>query len=363
MSVSFIPVADFLPYDKKPFLIAGPCSAETEQQVMATALALKPYNPQLFRAGIWKPRTRPGAFEGVGETALKWLQNVQREVGLKAIVEVATAKHIELCLKHEIHALWIGARSTVNPFTVQEIADALKGVDIPIVIKNPVNPDLNLWVGAIERIYNAGIKKIIAVHRGFSSYDQSKYRNEPTWEIPIELKRIFPHLFLLCDPSHITGNSQKIAAVAQKALDLNFDGLMIETHIDPNKAWSDKAQQITPEELGKLLLQLIIRQTVTTDILFNLQLENLRTVIDSFDKDLIQILMKRMRVSAEIGQLKSENNITILQAERWAEIFHTRKEIAQQINVNPELVYEIFKLIHRESIKIQNEVMKSAPIK
>lgn len=360
--MQFVSVSDFLPFEKKPFLIAGPCSAESEQQVMATAMALLPYRPQLFRAGIWKPRTRPGAFEGLGEKALPWLEKMKQATGLKTTVEVAHAKHIELCLKHQIDVLWIGARSTVNPFTVQEIADALKGTDIPIMIKNPVNPDLNLWVGAIERIYNSGIKKIIAVHRGFSSYEQSEYRNNPTWEIPIELKRIFPDIFMLCDPSHISGNSKKIAGIAQKALDLNFDGLMIETHIQPDKAWSDKEQQLSPDELGILLQQLVVRQPGSNDIMFNHQLENMRAVIDELDKDLIQNLMKRMRVSAQIGQLKSENNITILQSERWAEIFQTRKELARQIHLNPELVYEIFKLIHRESIRIQNKVMKSASI-
>lgn len=339
--------------------MAGPCSAETEEQVLEVAAQLKSIQPQLFRAGIWKPRTRPGAFEGIGEKGLKWLQEVKKQYGFKTTVEVATTEHVEACLKHDIDVLWIGARSTVNPFTVQEIADALQGVDIPIMIKNPVNPDLNLWIGAIERIYNSGIKKVIVIHRGFSSYNKTQYRNDPMWEIPIELKRIFPDLFLICDPSHITGNRNLISKVSQKAMDLNFDGLMIETHYDPDNAWSDKAQQVTPKNLVEILTQLIVREKNSDNVLFNKTLEELRENIDQIDKDLVNILQERMHLVSQIGALKKENNITILQPERWADIFTTRQDWAKELNLTPEMVYQIFQLLHKESIRKQTEVMNT----
>jgi chorismate mutase len=363
LSLIFQPINTFLPHKKKPFLIAGPCSAETEAQVLTIAQQLQPLQPQLFRAGIWKPRTRPGAFEGVGKTGLQWLQQVKKQFGYKTTVEVATAQHVEECLKHNIDVLWIGARSTVNPFTVQEIADALKGVDIPVMIKNPVNPDLNLWVGAIERIYNSDIKKIIAVHRGFSAFNKSQYRNEPMWEIPIELKRIFPELFIICDPSHITGRREIIPAVAQKAMDLNFDGLMIETHYDPDNAWSDQAQQVTPLRLKEIIDQLIIRETTSSDIFFNKTLEELREIIDKIDDDLVKTLRERMNIVEQIGLLKKENNITILQPERWAAIFNSRQDLANQLQLNPETIYQIFQLIHKESIRRQTEVINKETAK
>jgi chorismate mutase len=353
------PISQFLPFNKKPFLIAGPCSAETEEQLLRIAAELAPLKPNLFRSGIWKPRTRPGAFEGVGVVGLKWLQQVKRQFKFPVTVEVATAEHVEQCLKHEIDVLWIGARSTVNPFTVQEIADALQGTDIPVMIKNPVNPDLNLWIGAIERVYNAGIKKIIAIHRGFSSYEKNKYRNVPMWEIPIELKRIFPNLFLICDPSHISGKREHIPAVSQKAMDLNFDGLMIEVHHNPDKAWSDKEQQLSIPELKSMLENLVVRETSTNNPFFNKTLEELRETIDNIDYDLIGILKERMKIVEQMGWLKKENNITILQPERWSEIFSTRQQWAREMNLTPELIYEIFKLIHVESIRRQTEVMNS----
>jgi chorismate mutase len=359
LNLQFAPISAFIPFEKKPFLIAGPCSAETEEQVLRVAEELLPVQPQLFRSGIWKPRTRPGAFEGVGSVGLKWLQQVKKQFGYKTTVEVATAEHVDDCLKHNIDVLWIGARSTVNPFTVQEIADALKGVDIAVIIKNPVNPDLNLWIGAIERVYNSGIKKIIAVHRGFSSYEKNKYRNTPMWEIPIELKRIFPSLFLLCDPSHITGKRDNIPMVSQKAMDLNFDGLMLETHFNPDEAWSDKEQQLTPASLKILLDNLVIRETSTDNPFFNKTLEELREAIDSIDHDLVAILKERMKIVEQMGLLKKENNITILQPERWAEIFSTRQEWARELNLTPEMIYQIFLLIHTESIRKQTEVMNS----
>jgi chorismate mutase len=342
---------------ERPILITGPCSAESEYQVLEIARQLKPLNPSLYRAGIWKPRTRPGAFEGIGEVGLKWLQLVKQETGLKTAVEVATAHHVELCLEHGIDVLWIGARSTVNPFTVQEIADALKGVDIPVMVKNPVNPDLNLWVGAIERIHNAGIRKMMAIHRGFSHYEKSKYRNKPMWEIPIELKRIMPDLPIICDPSHITGKRELLQEVSQKAYDLSFDGLMIESHIDPDKALSDNEQQITPENLVKMLASLIIRSKGTDDRQFNASLEQLRAEIDKQDEELVHKLRERMECVEKIGLLKKEKNITILQPERWNSIFATRTEWAEENGLSKDLVLRIFQLIHQESIRKQTQVM------
>jgi chorismate mutase len=359
LNLELTPISNFLPFEKKPFLIAGPCSAESEQQLLTIAEQLQPVQPQLFRSGIWKPRTRPGAFEGVGSLGLKWLQEVKNRFGYKTTVEVATAQHVELCLQHGIDVLWIGARSTVNPFTVQEIADALKGVDIPVMVKNPMTPDLNLWIGAIERVYNAGIKKMIAVHRGFSSYNKSKYRNDPMWEIPIELKRIFPTLFILSDPSHITGKRDMIPAIAQKAMDLNFDGLMVETHHSPEQAWSDKEQQMTPAKLAQMLGNLVIREKTTNDALFNKNLEELRAVIDRIDNDLVNTIRERMNIVEQIGLLKKENNITILQPDRWADIFNSRQDWAKELNLTPELIYQIFQHIHAESIRRQTEVMNS----
>ncbi len=342
---------------KRPFLIAGPCSAETEQQVMSVAESLLPLQPQLFRAGIWKPRTRPGTFEGAGTDGLKWLQQVKKSFGLKTTVEVANAQHVALALQHDVDVLWIGARSTVNPFTVQEIADAMKGVDIPVIIKNPINPDLNLWIGAIERIYNSGISKIMVVHRGFSSWSKGEYRNDPMWEIPIELKRQYPDLFIICDPSHITGKRENIFSVSQKAMDLNFDGLMIETHTDPDKAWSDREQQITPLQLSELLSKLVIRETTINDYIFNSTLDELRKAIDDIDLRLVQILKERMEIVEQIGGMKKDSNITILQPERWAEIFHTRTDWADRLGLTPEMVDQIFQLLHTESIRKQTEVM------
>jgi chorismate mutase len=357
LNLTFKHIPEIIPFEKKPFLIAGPCSAETEEQVLTIAERLIPLKPQLFRSGIWKPRTRPGAFEGVGKIGLEWLQKVKKQFGYKTTVEVATAEHVEWCLKYNIDVLWIGARSTVNPFTVQEISDALKGTDITVMVKNPMTPDLNLWIGAIERVYNAGIQK--AIHRGFSSYDKNKYRNEPMWEIPIELKRIFPDLFMICDPSHITGKRNMILPVSQKAMDLNFDGLMIETHHNPESAWSDRDQQMTPEMLTEIINKLIIREKTTDDALFNSNLEELRTMIDRIDNDLVNSLRERMNIVEQIGFLKKENNITILQQERWAEIFNSRQDWAKELNLKPELVYQIFQHIHAESIRKQTEVMNS----
>ena len=341
----------------RPILIAGPCSAETEAQVMQTAHALKSMNIALFRAGIWKPRTRPGAFEGVGSAGLKWLQRVKEETGLKVAVEVAKAKHVELCLKHGIDALWVGARSTVNPFTVQEIADALKGVDIPVLVKNPVNPDLNLWIGAIERMQNAGIKSILAVHRGFSSIEKSKFRNKPMWEIPIELKSLFPELPVICDPSHICGRRELLQGIAQQAMDLNFDGLMLETHPSPEAAWSDKEQQLTPHALQSLFEKLIIREKSATGKKLKATLEELRETVDRHDEELIRALKERMEAIDLIGLFKKENNIAILQPERWNEIAVTRAALAKELGISDELILKIFQLIHQEAIRQQTVIL------
>lgn len=359
MLKDILPLEDWLPNPKRPVLVAGPCSAESEQQVMEIARRLKPLNPSLYRAGIWKPRTRPGAFEGIGAVGLKWLQQVKQEYGIKTTVEVANTHHVELCLEHGIDVLWIGARSTVNPFTVQEIADSLQGVDIPVMVKNPVNPDLNLWIGAIERFYNAGINKLVAVHRGFSHYEKSRYRNKPMWEIPIELKRIMPNLPILCDPSHISGKRALLQEVSQKAYDLSFDGLMVECHIDPDKALSDNEQQIVPEDLATMLQSLIIRSKNTDDHLFNTSLEQLRAVIDKLDEELVRNLHDRMVEVEKIAQLKKEKNITILQPDRWNEIFLSRTEWAEENGLSKDFILRVFQLIHQESIREQTQIMNN----
>ena len=297
----------------RPVVIAGPCSAETEEQVMDTARRLKKTRTQIFRAGIWKPRTRPNSFEGVGVKGLKWLKQVKEETGLLTTTEVANAQHAYEALKYGVDMLWIGARTTVNPFTIQEIAEALSGVDIPVFVKNPVNPDVELWIGSIERLQKVGITRIAAVHRGFSSFSENRYRNAPNWQIPIELKRVRPDLPMICDPSHIGGKRNLIQEISQKAMDLNYDGLMIETHPDPDFAWSDAKQQITPEELGVLLDSLILRRPISATNGFTNKLEELRGEIDRLDQELLNILEDRMKVAAKIGHVKKDNGITILQ--------------------------------------------------
>ncbi|MBW8049020.1 MAG: 3-deoxy-7-phosphoheptulonate synthase [Cytophagales bacterium] len=343
-----------------PLIIAGPCSAESEEQLLATASALKKLNIDIFRAGVWKPRTRPDSFEGVGSIGLTWLKNVKKVTGLPTAVEVAKPVHIEEALKNEIDILWIGARTTVNPFIVQELAEAMKGADIKVMVKNPINPDLSLWIGAIERIQNAGIKSVAAVHRGFSSFDNTKFKNTPTWQIPIELKRLLPDIPLICDPSHISGKRALIFEVAQKALDLDYDGLMIETHIDPNEALSDKEQQVTPDQLKKILGDLKIRKPSSDNVEFINQLEELRSKIDNMDRELLETLTARMAVVEKIGKYKKEHNVTILQVERWREIFKTRPQWAKKMNLNEKFIAELYKLIHDESIRKQTGVFKSA---
>jgi len=339
--------------DKRPMVIAGPCSAETEEQVMDTAKALASKDIKIFRAGIWKPRTKPGGFEGVGSIGLQWLKRVKNETGMSTAIEVATRDHVFEALKAGIDILWIGARTVVNPFTVQELADALKGIDVPVLIKNPVNPDLELWIGAIERFYGAGIRRIGVVHRGFSSYDKKIYRNHPFWHIPIELRRRYPQLPILCDPSHIGGKRELIAPLCQQAMDLNFDGLMIESHINPEIALSDASQQVTPEVLDYILNLLVIRDvTQTTE-----NLTELRRQIDTIDEGLLELFAKRMRISREIGIYKKEHNMPILQTQRYGEILENRPQMGLSLNLNPDFVQKIFSAIHEESVRQQMLVM------
>ena len=340
-----------------PLVIAGPCSAETEEQVLKIAHGLKDSQTSIFRAGIWKPRTRPGGFEGVGAIGLKWLQKAKAETGLMMAVEVANTAHVKLALEYDIDVLWIGARTTVNPFAVQEIADALEGTDKIVLVKNPVNPDLGLWLGGVERVYNAGIRKLGVVHRGFSTYEKTKYRNIPEWQIAIELHTRFPDLPLICDPSHITGRRDMIREVSQQAFDLNYDGLMIETHIDPNNAWSDAAQQVTPEALKEILAQLVVRNPTDDTYSFNEKLSKLRSQIDEFDTKIIEVLGKRMKVSDEIGALKKEKNVAILQNKRWREILEKMHAEGEQKNLSDEFILRLFKAIHQESITHQERII------
>lgn len=340
-----------------PLVIAGPCSAETETQVLQIAHELKDSDVSIFRAGIWKPRTRPGGFEGVGAIGLKWLQRAKAETGLLMAIEVANAAHVKLALEHDIDVLWIGARTTVNPFAVQEIADALQGTDKIVLVKNPVNPDLALWMGGVERLHAAGIKKLGVIHRGFSTYEKTKYRNMPEWQIPIELQSRFPDLPLICDPSHITGKRDMIQEVSQQALDLNYDGLMIETHIDPDHAWSDAAQQVTPTVLKQIFKDLRIRNLSTEESDYNVQMAKLRTEIDSADSKLLEILGKRMQVAEQIGALKKEKNIAVLQNKRWNEILHKMTQEGQSKGLSEDFILRLFKAIHQESISHQERVM------
>jgi chorismate mutase len=358
--MQFAPLHSWLEYDSAPALIAGPCGAESHEQVFATAAQLSALKRvSLFRAGVWKPRTRPNSFEGKGEEALVWLKEMKSQFGLPATVEVANAQHTELALKYGVDVLWIGARSTVNPFSVQEIADALKGVDIPVMVKNPVHADLQLWVGAIERIYNSGINKIAAVHRGFHYYGKTKYRNKPLWQMPIELRTLFPDLPIICDPSHISGNTSLIYSVSQKALDLGMSGLMIESHYDPASALSDAQQQLTPQQLGEMLSRLILRKENTNDSFLLDKLQQLRSMIDEIDDELINVLKKRSQVVEQIGQYKKEHNITIFQLERWQEILRTRAQWAERAGVSRNHIEKICQLLHEESIRIQNDVMNN----
>lgn len=341
-----------------PLVIAGPCSAETEEQVLDIAHQLKDSDVNYYRAGIWKPRTRPGMFEGVGALGLKWLQKVKAETGLKTAIEVANKAHVELALEHDIDLLWIGARSTVSPFIVQEIADALQGTDKVVLVKNPVNPDLALWLGAIERLASSDIKKLGVIHRGFSTYEKTKYRNNPEWQLAIELQTKFPDLPLINDPSHITGRRDMIFDVSQTALDLNFDGLMIETHNDPDKAWSDASQQVTPKALIQIMKDLKIRKESDPEAEFNSSLNNLRAQIDVVDNQIIELLGKRMKVADSIGLLKKQKNVAVLQSKRWNEILGKMVLEGEEKGLSEEFVLKMFKAIHQESINHQEKILK-----
>ncbi len=343
-----------LPSDnERPFVIAGPCSAESEEQVMTTARQLAAKGCHMFRAGVWKPRTKPGGFEGHGEKALPWLAQVKKETGMLVATEVATPEHVELALKYGVDLLWVGARTTANPFAVQALADSLKGVDVPVLVKNPVNPDLELWIGALERINRAGVERLGVIHRGFSSYDKKIYRNLPMWQIPIELHRRYPSLPLVCDPSHIGGRRDLIAPLCQQAMDLGFDGLIVESHCSPDEAWSDAAQQVTPDVLDYILSLLVVRDEVMTTEGIN----QLRHQIDEIDNQLIEILAKRMRICREIGQYKKEHNMTVLQAQRYDEILNKRGVQCSMCGMSSDFAVHIFKNIHEESVRQQIEIM------
>ncbi len=362
--ISTQPISSWLPKSGHPVFISGPCSAESERQMVTTARQIAALGKvHMLRAGIWKPRTRPGFYEGAGEEGLKWLVQAKKETGLPITTEVATAAHVEACLKAGVDVLWIGARSTVNPFSVQDIADALKGVDIPVMVKNPVNPDLELWIGALERLNWAGITKLAAIHRGFSSFEKGPFRNAPMWDMPIELKTRFPELDIICDPSHICGHRDLIPFVAQKAIDLDMAGLMIESHLEPAAALSDARQQVTPAALGRILEGLVVRSPLAGSKEFKDTLTILREQIDQLDDDIIHKLAARMKISEQIGAYKKENNVTILQVGRWDEILHTRIAQAQAMGLGEEFINDLLKLIHNESIQIQQTVMNKTATK
>lgn len=340
---------------KRPVVIAGPCSAETEEQVMETAKDLAKNGVRIFRAGIWKPRTKPGGFEGVGSVGLTWLQEVKKETGMLVATEVANKQHVEEALNAGVDVLWIGARTSANPFAMQEIADSLVGADVPVLVKNPVNPDLELWIGAMQRIYNAGIRQIGAIHRGFSAYGKHLYRNMPQWHIPIELRRRMPELTLICDPSHIGGKRELVAPLSQQAMDMGFDGLIVESHCDPDSAWSDKSQQVTPEVLNFILNMLVVRDTTQTTESLTL----LRQQIDQIDNDLLESLSKRMRISREIGQYKKEHSMPVVQTGRYDDILNSRAAAAEELGMNGDFMKTVYQAIHEESVRQQIEVLNN----
>lgn len=340
---------------KRPVVIAGPCSAETEEQVMETAKNLAKNGVRIFRAGIWKPRTKPGGFEGVGSVGLTWLQEVKRETGMLVATEVANKQHVEEALNAGVDVLWIGARTSANPFAMQEIADSLVGADVPVLVKNPVNPDLELWIGAMQRIYNAGIRQIGAIHRGFSAYGKHLYRNMPQWHIPIELRRRMPELTLICDPSHIGGKRELVAPLSQQAMDMGFDGLIVESHCDPDSAWSDKSQQVTPEVLNFIINMLVVRDTTQTTESLTL----LRQQIDQIDNDLLEALSKRMRISREIGQYKKEHSMPVVQTGRYDDILNSRAAAAEELGMNGDFMKTVYQAIHEESVRQQIEVLNN----
>ena len=342
---------------KKPYLISGPCSAESEQQVLQIAKSIEAV-ADVFRAGVWKPRTNPNSFEGIGADGLKWLKTVRKKTSLKVATEVATAKHVEYCLNAEIDMFWIGARTTVNPFYIQEIAEAVKGVDIPIFVKNPIHPELSLWIGAFERLNKAGITQLAAIHRGFYSYEKSAFRNDPKWEIPIKLREELQHIPIICDPSHIAGKTSIIEDISQTAMDLNLDGLMIESHCNPALALSDANQQVTPLKLKKIMENLVVRDAKLRDEIFKEKLLKFRNQIDVFDNKIVELLNNRKEVVEEIAKFKSKNQLTIFQLERWFEIVRTRKEIANNLGLDTQMIAEVFQLIHKYSILTQTKIIR-----
>ena len=344
--------------EPKPSVVAGPCSAETEEQVMETAKGLKEMGINVFRAGIWKPRTHPGCFEGIGVEGLTWLQRIQKEYGLKVSTEVASEKHVQECLKHGVDLLWLGARTTANPFLVQEIADALKGTDIPVLVKNPVNADLDLWIGALERLNRAGVKKLGVIHRGFSTFDKIKYRNDPQWQIAIELRSRYPELPFFVDPSHMGGSREYIHEISQRSLDLGFEGLMIESHCNPSAAWSDAKQQLVPEELSDLLYnKLTVRDVDSDSPEWKENIDQLRAKIDVIDENLLYALGARMKISRQIGEYKKENNIAIIQASRWDSLLGKVVEKGKEYGLAENFLNDVFNAIHEASVEIQNEII------
>ncbi|CAN5445929.1 bifunctional 3-deoxy-7-phosphoheptulonate synthase/chorismate mutase type II [soil metagenome] len=355
--LNFTPLSQWGFNFPRPLIISGPCGVESEKQIHDIAAELSKLNVHILRGGIWKPRTRPGSFQGIGTEGLKWLKDAGQANNLPVMVEVANPKHVEEALAEKIDILWLGARTTVNPFQVQEIADSLAGVNIPVMIKNPINPELELWIGAIERIQKTGIHRIAAIHRGFSTFEKTKYRNVPNWQIPIELKRRYPDLPLICDPSHICGTRNLIGSVAQTALDLNYDGLMIESHTHPEKALSDSQQQLTPAALKDLLAQLVVRSAIVEDVIFLNLLEELRDKIDRLDEEILNKISQRMEIAREIGKYKKENNITILQVERWNEILRTRLQFGMDHELTREFILKMYELVHDESILQQTQRM------
>lgn len=352
------PVREWLSQINNPLLIAGPCSLESEEQALATArLLARDHRVFVYRGGVWKPRTRPGSFEGVGSIGLEWLRKVKEETGLPVGTEVANAAHTEEALKYGIDVLWIGARSTASPFVVQEIADVVKGTDAVVMVKNPVNPDLQLWMGAIERVYRAGIRNIVAIHRGFTPFGETKYRNYPNWQTVIELRRLMPEVPVICDPSHIAGKREYLFEIAQKAFDMGLEGLMLESHVDPSCALSDKEQQLTPADLGKLLDRLVIRHQSANNPLFENQLEILRNRIDALDNELLEVLSSRMDIVREIGKYKRENNVTALQINRWSQLMDDRTKLGKKLNLSEAFTKVLFQLIHEDSVRLQTEIM------
>jgi chorismate mutase len=357
-NLKVMPISHWLPKIDNPLLISGPCSLESEEQALSTARELaKDKRVFIYRGGLWKPRTRPGMFEGVGSIGLEWMKLVKQETGLMTGTEVANAQHVEECLKAGMDVMWIGARSTASPFVVQEIADVLKGTDQIVMVKNPVNPDVQLWVGALERLNQAGLKNLVAIHRGFTPFSETKYRNYPNWKTVIELKRILPNLPIICDPSHISGKREYLFEISQKAFDLGLDGLMIESHIDPSCALSDKEQQVTPVELAKILDKLVIRYSSSDDPQFENKLELLRSRIDGIDHEIMETLAQRMSIVREIGQYKKENKVTALQINRWAQIMEDRSGLAEKLSLDDTFVKSVFQLIHEDSVRQQSEIM------